>query len=58
MDNGPDARTIRISDFSGKLLYEEKTNGQKIELELDKTGIYTVSVYSKYGVSHRKIVIQ
>lgn len=58
MDNGPDARTIRISDFSGKLLHEEKTNGQKVELELDQTGIFTISVYSKYGVSHRKIVIQ
>ncbi len=51
---------IQISNISGQLISVYAAKGKKEELNLSdlKSGIYLVSVYTQFGVSHQKVQIK
>lgn len=58
MENNASNKTIRITDFSGKLVYELTSNDVNIPIEISNSGVYVITVSDSYGVSHRKIVVR
>lgn len=58
MNDNVSERTILITDYNGKLVFEKETSEKEVPLVLNRTGVFVISVLSDTGVSHKRIVVQ
>lgn len=49
---------IRVNDVLGNIVYEEKPNTTELNLKIETSGIYFVSVKTSEGASTKKIIVQ
>jgi hypothetical protein len=49
---------IRVTNMLGQVVYEAKAQPQKVNLQLDKAGIYFITTKVGKGVSTQKIMVQ
>ena len=49
---------INIFNSLGECVHKEKPNSQNVNLQVDKTGIYFVSIKTVTGVFTKRIIVQ
>lgn len=49
---------IIITDLFGQIIFQEKSNNKSISLNLEKTGIYFITVVSEKQTSTKKLILQ
>jgi hypothetical protein len=57
LNNTSTEKNIQITDLNGRVVFNQRSNGQELNVDLHDSGVFVITVSSDFGVSRQRIIL-